>query len=160
MGTLSCRPFKKQAIGAFSSAFVHPAFGLTAAFCSTFRAEIPGWPGGIARSDGDCSSEPVRIGRSKTMSDDWIRSVEAAVPGVGADSSHELCWAGRPVPQGRSKAAEIEGWLDDDQQLSELGRRAVMVMLGRHPSVEVVSGTPAHLLIQQLLARDWLQHHI
>ena len=55
------------------------------------------------------------------------------------------------------EAGQIESWLDDKEQLAEFGRRAVMVMLGYHPQVEVLRGTPLDLVLRGLLARDWLR---
>lgn len=86
----------------------------------------------------------------------------AVTLGLGQDRSStnpltELYWLDQPEVHRAYDAGQIETWLDDEEQLAELGRRAVKVMLGYHPKVEVPSGMPLDLLLRELLARDWLQ---
>ncbi len=71
-----------------------------------------------------------------------------------------LYWSEGPWLRRDSEDKEIESWLEDEQQLAELGRRAVLVMLGltHRPPVEMTHEVvPLELLLRELLAWDWLR---
>ncbi len=64
----------------------------------------------------------------------------------------------QPLPEHDTRFEyEIRSWLQDDQQLAELGRRCVTAMLKHERLPWVTSDTTQADLLRALLVEDWLR---
>ena len=52
---------------------------------------------------------------------------------------------------------EIRSWLDDDEQLADLGRRCVNEMLGHRKLPTHLMGAKPAQILRTLLVEDWLR---
>ncbi len=63
----------------------------------------------------------------------------------------------RPSPKREVQLVrEISSWLDDEQQLAELGSRCVRAMLSHRAMPSVTPGATSADLLRSLLVDDWL----
>lgn len=64
----------------------------------------------------------------------------------------------QPLPEHHTRFEyEIRSWLQDDQQLAELGRRCVTAMLNHEPLPPVTPTTTQAELLRTVLVQDWLR---